>query len=224
MNLQAWCLFFVHRQMTAFALPHKLSTAIWCNDCISIHPPLFRCCSRRSRGLIELHHLKNLIDKTGQLKSRLLWERAVFWSFVSDQQDFSLMSRRSVSRGGRGLLMLYQLAEGERQRRLRPIQRPQCKSSRMPSIPMCCVKVEPAESCERAFLLRATLNTHRQSWNRSARGTQTSTHLNDFLCAPWERVTKMPGLFTPVVSSQVIMIYSTTPGRLLQRKSLHLTV
>lgn len=42
-------------------------------------------------------------------------------------------------------LILYKLAEGERQRRARPIERTQCSSSRMPSIPACCVKVDPAE-------------------------------------------------------------------------------
>lgn len=105
-----------------------------------------------------------------------------------------LISGRSVSGGGvqGGLLMLYQPAEGERQRRPRPIQRPQCNSSRMPSIPMCCVKVEPPESYERAFLTRATLNTHRQSSSCSVWCSPTSADLNAVL--RWESVTKMPGL------------------------------
>lgn len=55
-------------------------------------------------------------------------------------------------------------------------------SSCMPGIPMCCVKVGPAESNERAFLTRATLNTHRQSLNPSVWCTRRFSHLNAFLC------------------------------------------
>ncbi len=74
-----------------------------------------------------------------------------FWSFMCDPQDSGLDEQEVSIKGGGGLLMLYQLAEGERQRRPWPIQRPQCNSSRMPSIPMCCVKVEPTESYERGL-------------------------------------------------------------------------
>ena len=45
--------------------------------------------------------------------------------------------------------------------RLQTIQRPQCSPPRMPSIPMCCVKVGPVERNQRGFFLtRATSNTH----------------------------------------------------------------
>lgn len=91
--------------------------------------------------------------------------------YVCSAGFWVLISGEVIVARGRGrraaLLMLYKQAEGERQRRPRPIQRPQCNSSHMPSIPMRCVKVEPAKSSWWTFLRRATLDTHRQSSDRS---------------------------------------------------------
>lgn len=47
-----------------FAFPHKLSTALQRNECIFVHPLLFKYASKRSRCLIEHYNLKMFVDKT----------------------------------------------------------------------------------------------------------------------------------------------------------------
>lgn len=103
--------------------------------------------------------------------------------------------------------MLYKQAEGERQRRPRPIQRPQCNSSHMPSIPMRCVKVEPAKSSGWTFLRRATLNT--QTKLRPL--PLMPCHHHSFVYSPLRvcalRKCKIPWLIGHTVSSQISQVH-----------------
>lgn len=152
------------------------------------------------------YYLKWFVCFGGKKCSNFVVENIFFFlSFNRWAAEFWLWWEGGQYQGG-GLLMLYQLAEGERQKRPRPIQRPQRNSSRMPSIPMCCVKVEQTESYERAFLMRATLNTDRQSSNRSVWCTLTSTDLHAFLCVflQWESETKMLGLAKSLHTCRVL--------------------
>lgn len=103
--------------------------------------------------------------------------------------------------------MLYKQAEGERQRRPRPIQRPQCNSSHMPSIPMRCVKVELAESSGWTFLWRATLNTHRQSSDQSLWCPATATVFSTLLRVCVLRKCEIPGLMGRTMSSQISQVH-----------------
>lgn len=135
-----------------FAFPHKLSSALQHNECIFVHPLLFKYVSKWSRCLIE-HYNPKMLTKQDSLKLSFQENFFPTLSLLSVQQDLGYDTQEVVGgRGEGGPLMLYRLAEGERQRRPRPIQRPQCNSSRMPSIPMCCVKVEPTLNYEWTFL------------------------------------------------------------------------
>lgn len=104
--------------------------------------------------------------------------------------------------------MLYKLAEGERQRRPRPIQRPQCSSSHMPSIPMCCVKVEPAESSGWTFLRRATLNTHTDKAQTTPLDASQPPRFclcfSVILCGE-KSLTKMPGLTVLLTPCSILL-------------------
>lgn len=103
-----------------------------------------------------------LITTTNAIvKNEFAFERHLFCAALHPTRRISrvLISRRSVCerergewcRSGTGLLMVEKLAEGERQRSPQPIERPQCDPSRMPSIPVCCVKVGPVQSNRGAF-------------------------------------------------------------------------
>lgn len=106
--------------------------------------------------------------------------------------------------------MLYRLAEGERQRRPRPIQRPQCNSSRMPSIPMCCVKVEPTLNYGWTVLfVWATLNTRRQSLERSVPCAPQFLCLSVWIAVVikvWLKCQSLISPLTPAVSSLMNMM------------------
>lgn len=199
------CLLFVHSQMRQH-LHFPTSYLLHC-DVMSVFLYILRCANIAAKGADVWWLLPEMVC--------LFWGKEMFkfccrkhfffLSFNRWAAEFWLWWEGGQYQGG-GLLMLYQLAEGERQKRPRPIQRPQRNSSRMPSIPMCCVKVEQTESYERAFLMRATLNTDRQSSNRSVWCTLTSTDLHAFLCVflQWESETKMLGLAKSLHTCRVV--------------------
>lgn len=92
----------------AFAFPHKPSTALRCNECIFIHPPLFKHCSKRSWCLIEHYYLNKFVClfvcwQNEKLKGGLIWEKNVFWGGFTTDQDFGFDKRGvSVRSGGPG--------------------------------------------------------------------------------------------------------------------------
>lgn len=162
------CLLFVHSQMRQH-LHFPTSYLLHC-DVLSVFLYILCCTNIAAKGddvsVLPEKACLLIIEVKNEVALRENWVVLFFFAALRVTSRIFGFDKQEVSIRGGGLLMLYQLAEGERQRRPRPIQRPQSNSSRMPSIPMCCVKVEPAESSERAFLMRATLCTHRQSSGR----------------------------------------------------------